>query len=820
MKVSLNWLKQYTNIQLSAEDTADVLTDIGLEVEGIETHDAVPGGLRGFVLGEVLTCEKFEVKDKQLSLCTVNIGTDSPAQIVCGAANVAAGQRVVVATVGTTLFQKDGTPIFQISSKKTYGHLSEGMICAEDELGIGESHDGIMVLDTDLPNGTLAADYFQLESDQIIEIGLTPNRSDATCHVGVAKDLAAALKINFNHDGVVTMPSVDAFKIDNQSLTIPVRVENQAACPRYTGVVISGVTVKESPKWLKDRLVAIGMNTRNNIVDITNFIMHELGQPLHAFDLNEIKGKEIIVKNVSEGTKFLSLKKNELGENVTLNLTAEDLMICDAEGNGMCIAGVIGSPTSGVSDSTTSIFLESAHFHPMTTRRSGTRHNTRTDSSKVFEKGSDPNLCVYALKRAALLIQELAGGEIASEIVDIYPTPIEKPRIEVFYDNITRLIGEEIPKDKLKAILEALEIEMINPQGKSFIAVVPTNKADVLREVDVIEEILRIYGFNRVGIPNQIRSAITESIKPDPTQIKIKISAQLAASGYNEAMSLSLSQSKYYKDFLPTNDENLVYIANSINVHLDIMRASMLFSGLEAIAHNQNRQNADLKLFEFGKTYVKNNDKYQETNRLALFLTGKKQTESWLAKDSAADYYDLKSVVENVLARLGITNCQMTAIQEAPFSYALRLHRGQQVFVEFGKIQPNIVKKMDIKQAVFYADFNWDTIMSALKKAKTSFKDLSKYPTVRRDLALVIDEQVNFNEIEAIAKKTAKNLLAGVNLFDVFTDKDKLGEGKKSYAVSFLFEDTEKTLNDKEIDATMAQLMKLYEEKLGALIRK
>ncbi len=820
MKVSLNWLKQYTNIQLSAEDTADVLTDIGLEVEGIETHDAVPGGLRGFVLGEVLTCEKFEVKEKQLSLCTVNIGTDSPAQIVCGAANVAAGQRVVVATVGTTLYQKDGTPIFQISSKKTYGHLSEGMICAEDELGIGESHDGIMVLDTDLPNGTLAADYFQLESDQIIEIGLTPNRSDATCHVGVAKDLAAALKINFNHDGVVTMPSVDAFKVDNQSLTIPVRVENQAACPRYTGVAISGVTVKESPKWLKDRLVAIGMNTRNNIVDITNFIMHELGQPLHAFDLNEIKGKEIIVKNVAEGTKFLSLKKNELGENVALNLTAEDLMICDAEGTGMCVAGVIGSPTSGVSDSTTSIFLESAHFHPMTTRRSGTRHNTRTDSSKVFEKGSDPNICVYALKRAALLIQELAGGEIASEIIDIYPNPIEKPRIEVFYDNITRLVGEEIPKDKLKAILDALEIEMVNPQGKSFIAVVPTNKADVLREVDIIEEILRIYGFNRVAIPDQIRSAITESIKPDPTQLKIKVSAQLAANGYNEAMSLSLSQSKYYKDFLPTNDENLVYIANSINVHLDIMRASMLFSGLEAIAHNQNRQNADLKLFEFGKTYVKNNDKYQETNRLALFLTGKRQSESWLAKDSAADYYDLKSVVENVLARLGITNCQMTAIQDAPFSYALRLHRGQQVFVEFGKIQPNIVKKMDIKQAVFYADFNWDAIVSALKKAKTTFKDLSKYPTVRRDLALVIDEQVNFSEIEAIAKKTTKTLLADVNLFDVFTDKEKLGEGKKSYAVSFLFEDTEKTLNDKDIDATMAQLMKLYEEKLGALIRK
>ncbi len=820
MKVSLNWLKQYTDINLSAEAAGDVLTDIGLEVEGIETHDAVPGGLRGFVVGEVLTCERFEVKEKQLSLCTVDVGGETPSQVVCGAANVAAGQKVIVATVGTTLYQKDGSPLFQISSKKTYGHLSEGMICAEDELGIGTSHDGIMVLDTHLPNGTPAAEYFELESDQIIEIGLTPNRSDATCHVGVAKDLAAALKVNFAHSGEVRMPSVDAFKVDNQSLMMPVSVENHDACPRYTGVVISGVTVKESPKWLKDRLTAIGTNTRNNIVDITNFIMHELGQPLHAFDLNEIKGKQIIVKNLPEGTKFLSLKKNELGENVSLTLTAEDLMICDAESNGMCVAGVIGSPSSGVSDGTTAIFLESAHFHAMTTRRSGTRHNTRTDSSKIFEKGSDPNLCVYALKRAALLIQELAGGEIASDIVDIYPNPIEKPRIEVFYDNVTRLIGEEIPKEKLKEILDALEIEMINPQGKSFIAVVPTNKADVLREVDVIEEVLRIYGFNRVGIPSQIKSVITESVKPNPVKIKNMISAQLAANGYNEGMSLSLSQSSYYKELLPINEADLVFIANSINVHLDIMRASMLFSGLEAITHNQNRQNPDLKLFEFGKTYAKKEGKYSETNRLALFLTGKKNQENWLEKDSAADYYSLKVIVENVLARLGITNCQMTALNEAPFRYALRLHRGPQVLVEFGKIQGNILKKMDVKQAVFYADFNWDNILAALKKAKTEYKEISKYPTVRRDLALVIDENVNFDAIQAIAKKTAKDLLKEMNLFDVFSDKEKLGEGKKSYAVSFVFEDTEKTLNDKDIDNTMSQLMKLYEEKLGAIIRK
>jgi phenylalanyl-tRNA synthetase beta chain len=819
MKVSLNWLKEYTDIHLTAEQVCDVLTDIGLEVEGMETHDAVPGGLRGFVIGEVLTCERFEVKEKKLSLCSVDTGEGEPRQIVCGAANVDAGQRVVVATVGTTLYQKDGSPLFQISSKKTYGHLSEGMICAEDELGIGTSHDGIMILDTKLPNGTPAAEYFKLESDQVIEIGLTPNRSDATCHVGVAKDLAAALKINYDHNGAICMPDISTFKIDNESLNIPVRVENHNACPRYTGVVISGVTVAESPKWLKDRLTAIGMNTRNNIVDITNYIMHELGQPLHAFDLAQIKGREIVVKNLPQGTPFLSLKKNENGENITLNLTNEDLMICDAEGQGMCIAGVIGSPTSGVSENTTAIFLESAHFHAMTTRRSGTRHNTRTDSSKVFEKGSDPNLCLYALKRAALLIQELAGGVVASQVVDIYPDPIEKPRIEVFYDHITRLIGEEIPKDKLKAILTALEIEMLNPQGKSFIALVPTNKADVLREVDVIEEILRIYGFNRVGIPTQIRSAVTESEKPNPTQVRNQISTLLAAQGFNETMSLSLSQSKYAA-LLPIEDSSLVRIANSINVHLDIMRPSMLFSGLEAIMHNQNRQNPDLKLFEYGKTYLKNNDKYKETNHLALFLTGKKQQESWLEKQGEVDYYDLKAIVENVLARLGIEGYQMTAINEAPFSYALRFHRGQQVLVEFGKVQQSILKKIDIKQSVFYADFNWDTIMTFVKKSKTAFKELSKYPTVRRDLAMVLDEQVSFAEVETIARKTAKDLLKNVNLFDVFADKEKVGEGKKSYAVSFLFENPEKTLSDKEIDGTMSQLMKLYEEKLGAVIRK
>ena len=819
MRVSLNWLKNYTDIRLDAEKVAEVLTEIGLEVEGMEICDAVPGGLRGFVIGEVLSCERFEVKEKRLSLCTVDIGAETPSQIVCGASNVAQGQKVVVATIGTTLYNADGSPLFQISSKKTYGHLSEGMICAEDEIGIGHSHDGILVLDTNLPNGSPATEYFKLESDVVFEVGLTPNRSDATCHIGVARDLAAALKINYGHDGSVQLPSVEDFKIEKNDKSIAVKVENSLSCPRYSGIVISGIEVKESPDWLKSRLTSIGVNTRNNIVDITNFVMHELGQPLHAFDLDKIGGKEIRVKNLPEGTAFTTLKKNDLGEKVAVKLSAEDLMICDGADQPLCIAGVIGSPDSGVSENTTAIFLESAHFNPMSARRSGTRHNTRTDSSKIFEKGSDPNSCVYALKRAALLIQELAGGVVSSAITDIYPNSVEPRQIPLSFHRIKRLLGEEIPVANILEILTALGIGIENVDKEGLIAVVPTNKADVLREVDVIEEILRIYGFNRVAIPKQVKSTISEQIKPNPVQIRNIVGAQLAALGFHEAMSLSLSQSAYYKDS-NANQRELVYVANSINQHLDIMRPNMLFSGLEAIAHNQNRQNSDLKLFEFGKTYLKKDERYAESNHLAIFMTGKKKPENWIEKDSNADYYTLKGIIEGLLSRLGLHNYQVSEAKNEDFSYALQIHRGPQVWIQFGKVKGSLTKMMDIRQPVFYADIHWDALLTALKKTATVFREPSKFPSVRRDLALVIDEKTHFEDIRLIAQKTAKDLLKEVNLFDVFQDENKLGAGKKSYAVSFVFEDNNKTLSDKDIDQIMNPLMKQYEEKLGALIRR
>ena len=816
MTVSLNWLKEYIDINLPIAAVEDVLTSIGLEVEGSELIQAVPGGLSGFMTGHVLTCERFEVKEKQLSLCTVDLGNGAPSQIVCGAANVEAGQKVMVATVGTQLYNADGSPLFAISSKKTYGHLSEGMICAEDEMNIGTSHDGIMVLPADTAVGIPASTYFNLDKDYAIEIGLTPNRSDATCHLGVAKDLAAALKVNHGHNGVVNIPDVEGFKVDNQDLKIEVIVEDEAACPRYSGVCISNVKVGDSPEWLKKRLLAVGVRSINNIVDITNFILHELGQPLHAFDYDKIKGQKVLVKTLPEGTIFQSLDEQER------KLLATDLMICGADDTPMCIGGVFGGLNSGVKTETVNVFLESAHFNAKSIRKSSIKHGLRTDAAKVFEKGSDPNLCVYALKRAAILIQELAGGVISSELIDLYPTPIEAKRIEVFYENVTKLVGEEIPKQTIKDILTAMGMEVLLPQGKSFIAVVPTNKADVLREVDVIEEILRIYGLDTVQFPSQIKSTINPSQYPNPVAVKNKIADYLAANGYNEMMGLSMSQSKYYKDILPFDEAQLVFVNNTANVDLDVLRPSMIFSGLEAIVRNQNRQNSDLRLFEFGKSYIKKAEKeYIEDQHLTIFVTGKKFAESWLTTDKdQVSFYSLKNMVVRLLQRLGIENPQETVFEDERFAAGLRYHRGPQVLVEFGKLQPSILKKMDIKNPVYFADFQWDTLLNGLKKHKIVFEDMSKYPVVRRDLALIIEKSVTFAEVVAIARKTAKGLLRDVNLFDVYENDLQLGEGKKSYAVSFVFEDKEKTLEDKEIDTTMSALIKQYEDKIGANIRK
>jgi len=690
------------------------------------------------------------------------------------------------------------------------------MICAEDELGLGDDHSGIIVLPDEVATGTLAKDYFKVEKDVVYEIGLTPNRSDATSHLGVAKDLAAALKINHGHSGKVEIPSVADFKIDNRDLPIEVVVENTEACPRYAGVSIKGVTIGESPDWLKNKLRAIGVRPISNIVDITNFILHELGQPLHAFDLDKITGGTIRVKTLPKGAKFTSLDEQER------SLSNEDLMICDGESKAMCIGGVFGGIDSGVKETTKNIFLESAHFNPRWIRRSSTRHNLRTDAAIVFEKGSDPNGCVFALKRAAMLMAELAGGEIASEVVDVYPKTIEPKQVKVYYEYVNRLIGVAIPKAEVHEILSAMEMEITSETADSFTVAVPTNKFDVTRPADVIEEILRIYGLNKVPLPAQIRSAITLGRRPDPREVFNAVGGQLSAHGFNEIMAVSLSESRYYQEILPQEERDLVFVNNTSNVHLDILRPGMLFSGLEVILRNQNRQQGDLKLYEFGKTYRhKEGGGFNESQHLTLFLSGQRQQESWLNENKAAvDYFSLKSFVGNVLKRLGISGFQKTALESEVFSYGMKYHRGQQVLVEFGKVQPTILKKMDIRNEVFFADFSWDALLKALKKHKIQFAELNKFPTIRRDLALVIDNSVKFGDIVALAQKAGKKILKDINLFDVYENEEQLGEGKKSYAVSFLFEDPTKTLKDKEVDKVVNNLIREYEGKLGAVIRR
>lgn len=816
MKVSLSWLRQYIDTKdMSPEAIGDILTSTGLEVEGMEEVETIPGGLKGLVIGEVKECGKHPNADR-LSVTKVDVGAEELLSIVCGAPNVAAGQKVVVATVGTELFPTEGDP-FKIKKGKIRGEVSEGMICAEDEIGLGHDHDGIIVLPAEAQVGTAARDYYKVETDYVFEIGLTPNRSDATNHLGVAYDLAAALRINHGYTDDVAAPSVDGFKVDQTDMAIPVEVRNTQACPRYSGVTITNLSISESPDWLKARLNAIGVRPINNVVDITNFVLHELGQPLHAFDLNEIKGGKIIVDTLPANTKFLSL------DEIERELHEEDLMICDGEENGMCIGGVFGGIKSGVKDDTTSIFLESAHFDAEWIRRTSMRHNLRTDAAKVFEKGSDPNITVYALKRAAMLMQELAGGVIASEVVDIYPEVKKPAQIDVRYQRINELIGVSIEPESVHAILGAMGMNILSQNDSQFTVEVPTNKADVLREVDMIEEILRIYGFNNVPIPSQVTTSMAIAPHPSPTLVRNLISDMLAAQGFNEMMALSLSESRYYKgesSLVP--DDELVYVNNTSNVHLDIMRPDMLYSGLEAILRNQNRQESDLKLFEFGRSYRKKEDGYDEINRLTLFLTGRRQAESWLADDQAlVSYYSLKAYVNNLMKRLGIQGYQEEATGDDPIlSYGTRYFRGPRELVRYGRLQGEVLKAMDIRGEVFYADFHWDNIFQALPKKRVQFSELNKYPSMRRDLALVVDRSVSFNEIAAIAGKTAKKLLRESNLFDVYVNDDQLGAGKKSYAVSFIFEDITRTLKVKEIDKVMNQIISLCETKLGAQIRR
>ncbi|HAD13332.1 MAG TPA: phenylalanine--tRNA ligase subunit beta [Saprospirales bacterium] len=814
MKVSLNWLRDFLDIHKTPAEIAEILTSLGLEVEGWETVKPSPVDLDKVLTGTVLTCERIPDTD-HLSATTVDVGDGVVRSVVCGAPNVAAGQKVFLAIPGANVFSKDGA-LFTIGERKVKGVPSQGMICAEDELGLGHDHSGIIVLPPDTNLGISAADYFNKASDTVIEVGLTPNRADATNHMGVVKDLAAYLQVHENHQSGVRMPQGKA--LSGNSTAFPVSVENTDACPRYSGIVLKNLQVQESPEWLKNRLLAVGQRPINNVVDITNYVRIELGQPLHAFDLNEIKGGKILVKTLPADTPFKTL------DEVERKLLAEDLMICDAESNPMCMGGVFGGSGSGVSDKTTAIFLESAYFHPTWIRRSMLRHSLRTDAAWTFEKGADPNGTVRALERAVALILELAGGEISSSLVDLYPQPVQAARISCSFARINSLIGENLSTGRIKKILAALEIGMENESAEGFTAVVPTNKPDVTREADIVEEILRVHGLDAVPIPTQIRSSMEIQQRPNPDAVRNLAAEFLVANGFNECMNLALSNSAYYLAdgaAMPLQKEQLVFIHNSANQGLDCLRPTMLFSGLETIQRNQNRQNPDLRLFEFGKTYFRNGEKLEETGRLSLFVTGAHASESWQpSAKKTVDFYTLKSYVTHLLNRLGVSGYQETSLNDSPFQYALRFHRGPQELVTFGAVSPQILKKSDLKNAVFYADFHFENIIKAVGSNKIQFAELNKFPTVRRDLALVIDQSVSFGDIRQLAAKTAKKLLREVNLFDVFEDESKLGAGKKSYAVSFVFEDPEKTLQDKEIDAMMGQLVGVFEGKLGAVIRK
>jgi phenylalanyl-tRNA synthetase beta chain len=814
MKVSLNWLRDFLDIHKSPVEIADILTSLGLEVEGWDTVKPSPVDLDKVLTGKVLTCERIPDTD-HLSATTVDVGDGVIRSVVCGAPNVAAGQMVFLAVPGANVFSKDGS-LFTIGERKVKGVPSQGMICAEDELGLGHDHAGIIVLPPDTPLGRSAADHFQKETDTVIEVGLTPNRADATNHLGVANDLAAYLRVHENESMAVRMPKGSA--VTSTQAPFPVSVENLDACPRYAGVVIQNIKVQESPEWLKNRLLAVGQRPINNVVDVTNYVRIELGQPLHAFDLEKIKGGKILVKTLPAGTIFKTL------DEVERKLFAEDLMICDGESTPMCIGGVFGGHASGVSDNTTAIFLESAYFNPKSIRRSMLQHGLRTDAAWSFEKGVDPNGCVRAVERAVALILELAGGEIASGLVDHYPNPVTPAHIPCTYAYINGLIGEALSKARVKKILTALEIGMENETETGFTAMVPTNKPEVTREVDIIEEILRVHGLDAVPIPTQIRSSMEIQARPNPDAVRNLAADFLASNGFNECMSLSLSNSAYYLGetaVLPLEKEQIVFIHNSANQGLDCLRPSMLFSGLETIQRNQNRQNADLRLFEFGKVYARAGEKMKETHRLSIFMTGAHSMESWQpAAKKSVDFFTLKAFVTNLLTRLGVSGFQETSLNEAPFQYALKLHRGPQELVTLGAVSPTFLKKMDLKNPLFFADFNFENVLKALGSNKVQFAELNKFPTVRRDLALVIDQSVGFGEIRQLAGKTAKKMLKEMNLFDVFEDESKLGAGKKSYAVSFVFEDLEKTLQDKEIDALMGQLVGAFETKLGAVVRK
>jgi phenylalanyl-tRNA synthetase beta chain len=799
MKISYNWLKQFIQTDKTPQELSLILTDIGLEVESLETVQPVVGGLEGLVIGHVLSCVQHPNADR-LRVTTVDVGGPEPLQIVCGAPNVAAGQKVVVAVVGTTVYPNEGEP-FKINKSKIRGEVSEGMICAEDEIGLGASHAGIMVLPEETPVGIPAKQHFNLEDDYLYEIGLTPNRADAASHLGVARDLAAYFRTQ------IRMPDISGFHAPENVEVIKVEVEDTLACPRYSSLYIMGVTVAPSPEWLQDKLKVIGIRPINNIVDITNYVLHDLGQPLHAFDADQIEGAVVKVKKCTEGTPFITL------DGIERKLNADDLMICDAE-KPLCIAGVFGGQVSGVSEITTNVFLESAYFNSVSVRKTSKRFALKTDASFRYERGTDPEITVYALKRAALLIQEIAGGTIASSVSDVYPEEIKPFDVEVSYSSINKLIGAQIPSAEIKNIITALGIAVAAETAEGLQLKVPTFKVDVTRECDITEEVLRIYGYNNIEIPSKVNASLSYVAKPNKEQTQHFIADMLTANGYLEILCNSLTKGAYSK-----KPEEAVQILNPLSSDLNVMRQELLMPALESVAYNVNRKSADIKFYEFGKTYHLINEKYVERPRLLIVLSGAVQSEQWNQKGSQVTFYNIKAVVDAVLGRLGVSNYQSEELSDENFAFGLKYFRGDKAIVSFGAVTNADKKKADIDKDVYYADFDWALLLDIVRKNKIINKEIPKFPAVRRDLSMLVDTAVTFDDLKTIAFKTDKKLIRSVQVFDVYVG-DKLPEGKKSYALNFTLQDDEQTLTDKQIDSVMQKIIYNLAQAAKAEIRK
>lgn len=820
MNISYNWLKRYLDTDLPAEEIARILTDIGLEVEGFEKIETIKGGLQGVVVGQVLTCTEHPDSD-HLHLTTVDTGAGEPLQIVCGAPNCRAGLKVLCATVGTVLYPDGGDEEFKIKRSKIRGVESLGMLCAEDELGIGTAHDGIMELPADARVGTTAKEYLAIEDDYLIQIGLTPNRVDAASHIGVARDLAAYLRSQ-GKNVQVKMPDVSAFAPDNHDLDVKIRVENPEAAPRYVGVTVKNCKIGPSPEWMQNCLRAAGINPKNNLVDITNFVLFELGQPLHAFDAAKIEGRQVVVRTCAEGTPFVTL------DGVERKLTADDLMICSAE-RPMCIAGVFGGLDSGVSDTTTDVFIESAYFNPVWVRKTAKRFGLNTDSSFRFERGVDPNMQVYAAKRAALLMKELAGGEISSDITDVYPCPIEDFKFDISFAHVNSLIGKEIPQDTVRTILSALEVKILAEKEGVLSVAVPPYRVDVQREADLIEDILRIYGYNNVEIPSCVRSTLSYAPKPDRSKLMNLAADFLTAGGFTEIMSNSLTKAAYYEGLESYKAERCVRILNPLSADLNVMRQTLLFNMLEAVQLNANRKNGDLKLYEFGNCYFYDESKrteenhlaaYSEEYRLAIAVTGIAEPASWNVRPQAASFFTLRAVAEKLLRRFGIDiyALRTETLQNDLFGEALLMSLNGKELLQIGTVSSKIRRRLDVKQDVFYLEMNFDALVKSTRKHRIAVEELSKFPEVKRDLALLIDKQVTFSALRDVALAAERKLLKSVSLFDVY-EGDKLPEGKKSYALSFILEDKTRTLDEKTIEKVMKNLTAQFEQRCGALVR-